>query len=205
MPDSAPLFPSFYCPPITYFAQLAKYNNVVIEQYETFPKQTYRNHTVISSANGLLSLSVPTIRTHGNHTMTCDMGISYAEHWNIKHWRAIESAYSAAPYFLYYRDNIEEILLTPHDRLLQLNHLLLAFFLKKLKIDCHLDYSDNFTPIGHAEHDYRNAFPSKTISAAPLPPYEQVFATKFPFQSNLSILDLLFNMGPDAKRYLSSL
>lgn len=197
-----PLFPSLYCPPIAYFTQIAKYESIVIEQYETFPKQTFRNRAIILTANGLLPLSVPAVRTHGNHTMTRDIGISYAEHWNIRHWRAIESAYNASPYFLYYRDGIEQIIMSPHERLIDLNDQILQYCMKKLKIATQVSYSKDFVPT-QSTNDFRQDFSPKHIyDTISFPEYDQVFATRYPFQPNLSILDLLFNMGPDAKNYL---
>ena len=100
MENCCSLFSTAYFPPVSYVAALLQSNSIVVEQYETFPKQTYRNRTVIATANGLLSLTVPVVRTNGNHTYTKDMAICYNENWPLKHWRAIESAYNASPYFL---------------------------------------------------------------------------------------------------------
>ena len=201
-----PIFATAYLPPINYIAQLAKYKNATIEQMETFPKQTYRNRAIILTANGLLPLIVPIIRTNGNHTLTRDIQISYAENWNIKHWRAIESAYNSSPYFLYYKDTIEKIIIEPHKYLVDLNEQLLNYILKKLKIDCTTEYSIDYTQPNQSDEDYRTHFSIKQkYDTAQFPIYNQVFETKFDFQPNLSILDLLFNLGPDANEYLSQL
>lgn len=206
--NPTPIFPTLFCPPIAYFAALAKYEEVTIEQHETFPKQTYRNRAIILSANGLLPLSVPVTRPNGNHTLTKNIGISYAESWHIHHWRAIESAYNTAPYFMYYKDAIHDILFANHNHLVALNHELLVFFLKKTKISTLINYSSDYTPGDetNADIDYRQIFSRKySGNEAPMPEYTQVFSTKFPFQPNLSILDLLFNLGPEAGAYIKSL
>ena len=208
MTPSPLLLPTAYCPPIAYFAYIAGHDAIVIEQHETFPKQTYRNRTLIMTANGILPLSVPAVRTNGNHTTTAEIGITYAEHWNIQHWRAIESAYNASPYFLYYRDGLEQILLTQHAQLIDLNQQLLQFFLKKLKIPCAVSYSADYArPDSIADDcDLRQRFsPKKKETLFEFPAYEQVFSAKFPFTPDLSIIDLLFNLGPDSKEYISSL
>ena len=107
MNTSYALFSTAYFPPISYVAAMLDKQVVVVEQYETFPKQTYRNRAVVATANGLLSLTVPVVRINGNHTYTKDMAICYNENWAVKHWRAIESAYNSSPYFLYYKDEVE--------------------------------------------------------------------------------------------------
>ena len=201
-----PLFSTAYLPSVSYMARMASYGTVAIEQKETFPKQTFRNRAVIATGNGLLMLNVPVVRPQGNHTPTDQMLISYHEPWNIRHWRAIVSAYSAAPYFLYYRDELEQILLTPHQHLVDLNDALLRYLLKKLKLPCSFTYTDTFTPpsLPPSPLDFRNQLTNKhSLDAFPsLPAYPQVFDTRFGFQPNLSSIDLLFNLGPEAKSHL---
>lgn len=200
------LFSTAYLAPIAYFAQMSHFENATIEQMETFPKQTYRNRAIIQTANCLLPLIVPVVRTDGNHTLTSNIHITYREHWNIQHWRAIKSAYNASPYFLYYKDEIEKILMTEYERLIDLNQDLTELLLKKLKINCHLVYSDNYTKPNEEPEDFRQKFPIKgAYTPDAFPKYDQVFSTKMPFQPNLSILDLLFNLGPDSKRYLQKI
>lgn len=201
-----PIFATAYLPPIAYFAELAKWDAASVEYMETFPKQTYRNRALIITANGLLPLSVPIVRTNGNHTLTSDIAISYTENWPMKHWRAIEAAYNASPYFLYYKDGLEKIILTHYDRLVDLNRDLLDYLMSKLKICCQICPTEEFAPHGTLENDYRNSFSIKgSYSADQFPEYDQVFEAKIPFQPNLSIIDLLFNLGPEAKRYLTSI
>lgn len=202
----APLFSTSYLPSVAYFAQLSRHEDVTIEIKETFHKQTYRNRTNIVTANGLLSLVVPVVRTDGNHTMTCNIGISYQENWNTRHLRAIESAYSAAPYYIYYMDGIEAILRKKHERLIDLNQELTEYLIKRIKINCKTSFSEDFTIPGTIKNDYRDTYPIKgNYTEDQFPVYDQVFDTKLPFQPNACVLDLLFNLGPDSKRYLSAL
>lgn len=204
MNTSYALFSTAYFPPISYVAAMLDKPVVVVEQYETFPKQTYRNRAVMATANGLLPLSVPVIRTNGNHTYTKDMDICYNENWTAKHWRAIESAYNSSPYFLYYKDDVEAILNKKHRTLLELNMDILAFVFKKLKVTKEIILSTDFVVVdANADiEDYRNRFSPKNKEIIQLPPYDQVFEDRYGFQQDLSILDLLFNMGPDSLGYL---
>lgn len=201
-----PLFPTAYCPPIAYMALLAHYPHASIERCETFPKQTYRNRCEILTGNGPMILSVPAVRTNGNHTLTGDMKITYAEHWNIKHLRAITAAYNASPYFLYYQDGLEKILLQPYEHLIDLNMALLTFLLQKMKIATTIELTNDFVaPQEMDANDFRYTLSPKLPCPIEIPPYDQVFADRFPFHPNLSSLDLLFNMGPDSKRYLEQI
>ena len=204
MNTSYALFSTAYFPPISYVAAMLDKPVVLVEQYETFPKQTYRNRAVVATANGLLPLSVPVVRTNGNHTYTKDMDICYNENWAAKHWRAIESAYNSSPYFLYYKDDVEAILNKKHRTLLELNMDILAFVFKKLKVTKEIILSTDFVTAGAGAdiEDYRNRFSPKNKEIIQLSPYDQVFEDRFGFVPNLSILDLLFNMGPDSLGYL---
>jgi len=196
-----PLVSTAYLPTVDYMATVVRCAGMVIEQHETFPKQTFRNRTVIATANGPMMLNVPVTRPNGNHTTTADIGISYHEPWNIRHWRAIVSAYNAAPYFLYYRDELESILLQPHEHLIKLNDDLMRFILRRLKIDCTIEYSSQYIKSPQTEMDCRDSLTSKK-SIPCNRPYSQVFESRLGFLPGMSVIDLLFNLGPEAKSYL---
>lgn len=179
-----------------------RHKEVLVEAKETFPKQTYRNRMVIMTAEGIRALSVPTLRS--NHSRTDEVGVDYKERWNVVHFRTLTAAYAASPYWLYYQDDIERLLMTRHDRLLDLNGAVLEWLLQKLKVDCRVALSDDYQP--EAEEDFRTRFsPKMPLSADEFPPYYQVFADRQPFAANLSVLDLLMNLGPEAREYLSKL
>lgn len=205
MPTYKPLISTAYLPTVRYMSVLAKYGAATIEQYETFPKQTFRNRTTIATGNGLMMLNVPVSRPSGNHTTTAEMVVSYHEPWNIRHWRAIASAYNAAPYFLYYKDELEEILMHRYEHLLQLNEALLNYLLKRLKITCQLEYTQSFIKETASYIDLRESLTAKKDDPSiTYPHYSQVFESRHGFLPNLSVIDLLFNLGPEAKSYLLS-
>lgn len=194
-----PVFSTAYLPPIAYVATMVQHTELLIETKETFPKQTYRNRTEIMTAGGVRTLSVPVIRN--NHSRTEEVGIDYKERWNIIHLRTLAAAYSASPYYLYYKDDLEALMTQRYDKLIDLNEALLKWILRLLKCDCQLlrtgDYQKEY------ELDFRNTFSPKV----PYPTegqekYYQVFSDRLPFTPNLSIIDLLMNVGPEAKDYL---
>lgn len=197
-----PIFCTSYLPPIAYVATLLRHTEVLIETKETFPKQTYRNRTEIMTAGGVRTLSVPVIRN--NHSRTEEVKIDYKERWNIIHLRTMAAAYSASPYYLYYKDDLEKLLTTPYEKLIDLNEALLKWILELLKAKCNLLRTEDYQK--EYELDFRNTFSPKL----PYPTqnhrsYYQVFSDRIPFTPNLSILDLLMNLGPEAKEYLKRL
>lgn len=200
------LFPTAYFPSIALMAAMLKAEKIAIERYESFPKQTHRNRTVIITANGLMTLSVPILRPNGNHTRTDEIGISYTEKWNVVHWRAIESAYNSSPYFLYYRDEIEQIIMTRFERLAKLNESILRLLLKELGSDIEINYTTDFTKPTGAANDFRDRFSYKHPETLPkIPEYPQVFDDRMSFNPNVSIIDTLFNLGPETKEYLAAI
>lgn len=194
-----PVFSTAYLPPIAYVATMLQHAELLIETKETFPKQTYRNRTEIMTAGGVRTLSVPVIRN--NHSRTEEVGIDYKERWNIIHLRTLAAAYSASPYYLYYKDDLEELMTQRYDKLIDLNEALLKWILRLLKCDCQLLRTEDYQK--EYELDFRNTFSPKV----PYPTegqekYYQVFSDRLPFTPNLSIIDLLMNVGPEAKDYL---
>ena len=198
------LFSTAYFPSISYMARFLAEDEPVVEIWETYHKQTYRNRCRVMTANGVESLSVPVIKVNGNHTMTKDMTISPIEPWQHIHSRCLESAYKASPYFDHYYDYLKPIFEGRFERLVDLNDAALRAVLKMLKVNKEIVHTTDY--VREAENDLREAFnPKKAIDASLFPAYYQVFSTKFPFAADLSILDLVFNLGPEAFAYLSTL
>lgn len=201
-----PLFSTAFFPPIAYVAALAQYAEAQIEIKETFPKQTYRNRMHIMTAGGVRVLTVPVIRN--NHSRTEEVLIDYKDRWTVIHLRTLTAAYSASPYFLYYKDNIEALLAAAHyDRLIDLNQATLEWLLRQLKIKCTLTFTTDYQPATtENSSDFRTIFsPKRPYPTDQFKPYYQVFGDRQPFTPNLSCLDLLMNLGPEAKDYLKAL
>ncbi len=203
---NTPLLCTAYFPPIAYMAVLAHNGHAVIEQYETFHKQTLRNRTLIVTANGIMPLTVPVVRPHGNHSTTGELQISHHLPWHVTHWRSISATYSSSPFFLYYKDPLEQILLQQHETLLELNNALLDALIKALRIECTISLSKDFVKPTGLAYDYRDEFSIKQpYNKLFFPKYHQVFCDRMAFHPNMGILDLLFNLGPEAKDYLLNL
>lgn len=203
------LLSTAYHPPISWMATAIKSENISIEIYETYPKQTFRNRCNISTSTGILGLTVPVKRINGNHTKTIDIHVDNSGNWQQLHWRSILTAYNKSPYLIFYRDLIEPIYLKKYKYLIDLNQELITLLFKILKLrNINIDYTKqyNFKP---DEVDLRNCFHPKKNSCQfiqkEFPKYIQTFETDHVLIPNLSIIDLIFNMGPDAVNYLSDL
>ena len=185
-------------------ARFLREETPVIEVCETYHKQTYRNRCRVMTANGVESLSVPVVKVNGNHTVTKDVIVSHQEHWQHIHRRCLESAYKASPYFDHYYDYLRPVFEGHFDRLIDLNDAALQAVFKMLKVKKEIVHTTDY--VREAEDDLREAFsPKKVIENNSFPEYYQVFGTKFPFVPDLSVLDLVFNEGPESLLYLQSL
>lgn len=203
------LFATSYLPPVEYFVLMMRNGGATIEVQETYPKQTYRNRCHIATSGGLLALTVPIIKTNGNQTRTDEAAVSYHLPWHRTHWRSLEAAYNTSPYFLYYRDALEPLFNTRYDRLIDMNTRFLETMLAILKLKVPISYSTTYTPQQASGADFRfDIHPKKQPCICPaneFPRYTQVFDEQWGFLPNLSIVDLLFNMGPEAHFYLKRL
>ncbi len=190
---------------------------VYIEACENYQKQSYRNRCRFYAADGVQPLSFPVIHEAGTYKHPVkDIKVDYSTPWLQQHKRAIVSAYRTSAYFEYYQDELFAILDSAPEKLLDLNMALLRFFIEKtgLKVDLRLteEYSkdgvikdvdgnevrcDDLREIIHPKR------PNGILGNLALEkPYFQVFAPKYGFQSDLSVMDLLFNEGPDSILYL---
>ena len=192
---------------------------VYIEACENFQKQSYRNRCRFYAADGVQTLSFPIKHESGTHKHPIsEVKVDYAKPWLHQHKRAIESAYMTSAYFEYYRDELFAILDSRPETLFELNMKLLKFFIEKTGLVVELRITEDYcrdgvvmTEDGPMEClDMREAIhpkrPNSILADMGLEkPYFQVFAPKYGFKSDLSIMDLLFNEGPDSIMFLKSL
>lgn len=201
--ESSAIFPIFYIPPVSYFSGIKNCDyNFKLEIQEHFPKQTYRNRASIYSPNGTLDLMIPVIKGSKVHTKVKDVKISDEFKWQRLHWKSFESCYRNSAYFEYYETEFNKFYNAKYDFLYDFNMDIFQWVLKQLKLNIELEFTEEYIKTYDHVVDARSQFPVKDkhiISSAK--PYFQVFDDREGFKANLSIVDLLFNQGPQAKAF----
>lgn len=197
------LLSSAYLPPVQYFAHLQSAEQVWIEQYDHYQKQTYRNRCVIAAPDGPLSLTVPIEKPNTQKAFMRDIRISDHGNWRHLHWNAIESAYNHTPFFEYYKDDFRPFYEKKFDFLVDYNEQLCQLVCQLIDIDTSFQRTESYiTEPSNTIIDLRDAIhPKKEVmddASFSAVPYYQVFQERLGFLPNLSIIDLLFNMGPEA-------
>ncbi|TCC90251.1 hypothetical protein EZ428_13305 [Pedobacter frigiditerrae] len=200
--QSSAIFPLFYIPPVSYITALKEQNfSISLEKQEHFPKQTFRNRANIASPDGILDLVVPVIKGSKVHKPYKDVKISYDAKWQRLHWLSLQTCYRSSAYFEYYEDGIAPFYEKKYDFLFDYNLELLNWIFKQLKVNPTINFTEEYfrEPEGL---DLRDSFSKKTIHSFQTKNYFQVFSDRNEFIPNLSIVDLLFNQGPQTKSYL---
>ena len=191
---------------VNYYLSLYKFSNITIEQYESWQKMSFRNRSVILGANGLINLTIPLENGRDQKCLIKEVKINNREDWQKQHWRSIFSSYGNSPFFEFYRDWLESFFQKKQFYLFDMNLEILFWLKARLKIPGEIRLSDSFVkeyPEGAI--DLRNRWLPKNFQEGEGPIlYNQVFEEKTGFQPNLSILDLLFNCGPDLKSFTSN-
>jgi len=194
------LLSTAYLPNIQYIKAIACHGAATVEQWETFPKQTYRNRCEIATSGGRMTLTVPVIKACSKQ-LTRDVKISYAVPWQAKHWHAIASAYGSSPFFMYYRDEIEPFFRRKTEYLIDFNNQITETLLSILGIKAQISFTSDYIRSGDPQYDdLRNAIHPKVEQHQGQnyydeTPYPQVFDSRMPFEPNLSVIDAIFNNG----------
>ena len=203
------ILPLPYLGNIFYYAHLIQ-GNCIIDIHSHYIKQTYTNRCTIITSNGIQDLTIPVIKPK-EKTPIKDIRISTHDNWQQLHWRAIQSAYNSTPFFEYFCDDYLPFYQKKWDFLLDFNLEIQQKTLELLNFpnieftlsDSYIEYSNFSTK------DLREVINPKKFNVTLYKnlntPYYQIFDSKFSFTPNLSIIDLLFNMGNEARIYLKSL
>ena len=197
------LLSTTYFGPVQWYQKLYRAEHVEIEQWESFQKQTYRNRCLIATTQGVQALTVPIVR--GESPLIKDIRISDHGNWRHLHWMALQSAYGESPFFEYYQDDIRPFFEQRWDYLVDFNEAISLKMCELIDIQPQVARTTEFIPEPIDLTDYRSAInpkhPAPDADFSPKP-YYQVYAQKHGFLPNLSVLDLLFNMGPESIFYL---
>ena len=196
-----------YFAPIQYYSCLIRYGDVIIERHENYCKQSYRNRCTIFTANGLLDLVVPVVKPDHPKIPVAQVEISYDTLWQKLHFKAIESAYRRSPFYEYYIDDLMTFFNCRFRYLYEFNMQIMRTVCGLIKLPISAQESHEYIKPAEGIIDLRNSIHPKAkqqyanVEFYP-PHYTQVFADRWCFKPNLSILDLLFNAGPQAKDLL---
>lgn len=196
-----------YLPSVEYFFAIAQSGRVLIEQNELYQKQSYRNRCRIFSAGGVEQLIIPVIKDGSYSRPIRDVRIDYSDNWLLRHKRAIDAAYNSSPFYLYYKDDFTGIFDSRPEYLFDLNMKFLELLLELIGLKADIKFTDKFES-EYPSGDFRTRIQPKYKGETLVREYKkektyfQVFSNKLGFQPNLSVIDLLFNEGPDSVSYL---
>jgi hypothetical protein len=192
--------PTYFSPVIQYIAIVAA-DELIFETQDNFQKQTYRNRCYIYGANGKLLLGIPIVHeTSGRRQKTREVKIDSSFGWQKMHKKSLASAYRSSPYFEYYEEDVLSVLSKSYTFLLDLNLRVHELVMEALQLEKKTSHTTEY--LTTVQEDHRELANAKLKSSYQMEPYQQVFTEKFGFIPNLSILDLLFNEGPNALSYL---
>lgn len=193
-----------YFPNIAAFAAMSKAEHVVFETDDNFLKQTYRNRAYIYGANGKMTLNIPVIHSQKNRQKYRDVKIFNEEKWQSLHWKSLLSAYKTSPFFEYYEDDLHPLFHKKADYILDFNFKCFETICDCLQLEIDSSRTETFVKTVEDKIDYRFLVNAKKEHPQRFEQYTQVFTNKHGYINNLSILDLLFNEGPNALNYLES-
>ncbi len=209
MSKKAVLLESQYLAPIQYYAKLVEYPKVYIEQCEHFIKSTYRNRCYLAGPDGSQRLSVPLKKGKSNQRKNIrEVKIFHGNKWRHKHWKSLCSVYRATPYFEFYEDRFEPFYKNKYEYLFDFNQELMEFILSCFDIEVDIEYTSTFEKDPPDDIlDFRSGVhphPDKGKKDPQFSPprYPQIFEDRTGFLPNMSIVDLLYNKGPEGVELL---
>ncbi len=203
MLDNGAIFPLFYLPSTEYLSAFLRHTGpLMIERFEHFPKQTYRNRASIASPNGRLDLTVPVVKGAKVHTPVKDVRISYEFNWQRIHWLSLQSSYRSSSWFEFYEDDFAPFYQKKPAFLFDYNEEIFHMLLRLLGVEKKYSCTTEYEPDPGDRTDYRESIHPKKTSDYQQRPYFQLFGDRTGFLPNLSVADLLFSQGPQSKSYL---
>lgn len=190
---------------VDYFSSLLKAETVCFECQEHYTKGSFRNRMHIATPQGIMRLSIPLVKGKNSQMAIRDVQIAYDENWQLQHWRGIQAAYGKSPFFEFYQEELHPFYQQKTKYLFDWNWALHNWITETIGLEHETSFSTEYTTPNTHKNDQRNQFHPKSEirSSSPISkPYSQVFEDKTGFLPNLSIIDLLFCAGPEARMYL---
>jgi len=189
-----------YFGPISYWKQIIN-SNILWDVHQNYVKQSYRNRTFIHSANGLHKLTIPVKHSKIKFPML-NAEIDNKTAWQKNHWRSIQTAYSSSPFFEFYKDSLEQVYNKKYTYLVKFNFDMIKLVFEWLDIEIKLKLSKEYKVFYDDSLDLRKKIENQKHSISKNKIYNQVFFEKNGFLNDLSIIDLIFNEGPNSLSYL---
>ena len=196
------IYPS-YIPSIANYIIFVQNKNIVVEMHDNYQKQTLRNRCYIYGANGQLGLHIPVHYSQLNRQQTSEIRIDNSTKWKSIHWKSIESAYRTSPFFEFYEDELKPLFSKKSDELTSFNLECISRINECLDFKLNYSMSKTFKK-KYDGKDYRFLIETKNNNSIKTEAYIQVFENKHGYLQNLSILDLLFNLGPETLLYIKN-
>ena len=190
-----------YFPSIAQMVAVSQAEKVVFEVAGNYQKQSYRTRAYIAHSNGKLLLNIP-IKHTGKRQKSKEVMVENDFPWQSQHWKSLETAYRTSPFFEFYEDELYPLFNEPAERLLDHNIRIFNTVCELIELEVPITYTQEYLKEPENNKDLRYLAKAKNQKTFNLKPYKQVFETNHGFLSNLSILDLLFNEGPNTLNYL---
>ncbi|NRD20513.1 WbqC family protein [Winogradskyella eckloniae] len=190
-----------YFPNIAHASAIVNSDLIYFEVCDNYQKQSYRNRMEIYGANGKLALTVPVRYSQKNRKLYKDVKIANEEQWQVLHLKSLQSAYRMSPFFEFYIDDLRPLFEKKFDFILDFNLECFALLQNCFQTNIRPIHTTTFNKAPEEICDFRHLV-KRNIEIKNLQPYTQVFTEKHGYISNLSVLDLLFNEGPNAEMYL---
>ncbi len=197
----------YYFPCIPVFAELIAQPKIIFDDKSLFKRSTFRNRAIIVGANGIIQLSIPIVGGRSVNLPYKEIQIDYKTEWSRDHYRTLTTVYGNSPFFMYYKDELLTMYEKKPDSLFEWNLICLQWVLKKLKLEISISSENRGSENLASDAPIEQYLPNNYTEDAVLGylKYPQVFEDKIGFKPNLSILDLLFNAGPQTKTLLTGL
>lgn len=196
-----------YGSPIAQYAAIAQGETLLFEAQDNYQKQTYRNRMKIATSSGILQLTIPILHNKDSQERQKSFAVRLENkfHWQRDHWRSLKVAYQTSPYFEYYEDALEPLYHTTYSTLIDFNMALHHLIMDCLQLEKDIKHTTIFEKAPELVADFRSLTLAKKMPEFELPPYHQLFHDKHGYLPNLTVLDLLFNEGPNAVTYLENI